>query len=140
MNKNKYTYLEKVPARPTPAGDRFETEYKLVQEDSNLSLVEVGKIDVQEKISSYEDGVSLPRLIARYQAGDTSVFAGDSGFYGDVSEMPRNLQDAIHASRANYVKIQNLMQQIFDEKQKAAATETAVDAVETTESEVKQDA
>lgn len=140
MNKNKFLYFEKVPAQSSPAGNRFEPEYKLVCEDNNLSLVEIGKIDLQDKISSYEDGVSLPRMIARYQAGDTSVFSGDSGFYGDVSQMPLGLQEAIHASRKNYETIQSAVQQVFAEKQKAVADEAVASAAEISGSEVKQDA
>lgn len=132
MNKNKFSYFDKVPAPASPAGDCFETDYKLVREDNNLALVEVGKIDLQERISSYENDVSLPRMIARFQAGDTSVFSGDSGFYGDVSGLSRDLQSAIHAQREAYRVYSDAVRQKVAEQQKS------VDAAKQ-EGEVKQD-
>lgn len=89
--KCNWTYLDKDPVVPFPAGDCLRVKNKLVRKGNNLYLQEVDKVDIQEQINSYEDGVSLQAMIARYKrTGDSSVLNKSSGFYADVSGLETN--------------------------------------------------
>lgn len=122
MAKKNFNYLEKDMAIPCPAGDRKKDKHMLVKDGNNLSLKKVGEIDIQEQINSYEDGVSLAKMIERYKRGDTSALNRDGGFYGDVSGFATDVVDVLNNNRA-----------VMDAAQKQAASaadsEPAADAV-----------
>lgn len=141
MNARKFGYFDKTASPASCSGETFVPRMQLVRDGNNLALIDTGeKIDLQAHIKSFEDSVSLPRMIARFQAGDADVFSGDSGFYGDVSEMPTSLQDLIERSRANYAALNAALRAKVGAKQKEVKDAAAAAATEKKESEVKSDA
>lgn len=101
MKKRNFGFLEgRQPTPPCCPGSRFKPEYQLCQNGNNYTLKEVGKIDIQEQIASYEDGVSLSKMIERYKRGDESALTRRKGFYADVSGMSDNPAEVISNTRA----------------------------------------
>lgn len=100
-NKKEWAYLKHDLAVPFPSGDKFRDKHKLVENGNNLRLQKVDTIDIQAQISSYEDGVSLSKMIARYKrTGDSSFLKRSQGFYADTSGMETNPARVIDNARA----------------------------------------
>lgn len=86
---------KKVPNNP---GNIMEPQYReRYDENGNPYLEQVGEINTYEKIQSYKDEVDPMSILARYEAGDTTVMA-NPGWYIDTSKLP-----------ANYIEWRNLM-------------------------------
>lgn len=60
-------------------------------------LVKVGKENWQEYIQSYRDGCDLGVIQKRIMNGDIGLLNEKQGFYGDVSNAPDSLQEALNA-------------------------------------------
>lgn len=89
---------EKPKRMPNKPGNILEPQYKeRYDENGNPYLEQVGEINTYEKIQSYKDEVDPMSILARYQAGDTTVMA-NPGWYIDTSKLP-----------ANYIEWRNLM-------------------------------
>lgn len=89
---------EKPKKLPNEPGNIMEPQYKeRYDENGNAYLEQVGEINTYEKIQSYKDEVDPMSILARYEAGDTTVMA-NPGWYIDTSKMP-----------ANYIEWRNLM-------------------------------
>lgn len=99
MNERTFNYLKKCPSLPCPSGSRFKEKHVIENDGNNYSLKKVGQIDTYEQIQSYEDGVSLARMIERYKRGDTSALSRGSGFYADVSGFSDNPAEVINNTR-----------------------------------------
>lgn len=100
MRKRTYLYFEKDKALPCPAGDRMKDVNRLVRNGNNLSLEKTGELDVQEQIQSYEDGVSLEKMIKRFQRGDETALQRRQAFYADVSGYSTDPAEVIRTGRA----------------------------------------
>lgn len=116
MQKRTFKYFEKGKAIPCPAGERMKDKYTLVRDGNNLSLKKVGQIDIVEQIQSYEDGVSLAKMIERFKRGDTSALQRGQAFYGDVSSYETDPAQVINQTREVVTEIG---------KKKAAAVDAA---------------
>lgn len=99
MLKRTFNYLKKDRAIPCPSGSRWKKVNTLVRDGNNLMLKETGRIDIAEQIASYEDGVSLAKMIERYKRGDTSALNRGSAFYEDVSGYDTDVQIVINNNR-----------------------------------------
>lgn len=99
MQKRTFKYLEKEKAIPCPAGERMKDKHTLVRDGNNLRLKKVGQVDVVEQIQSYEDGVSLAKMIERFNRGDSSALNRGSAFYGDVSGYETDPAQVINNNR-----------------------------------------
>lgn len=99
MQKRTFKYLEKGKAIPCPAGERMKDKHTLVRDGNNLTLKKVGQIDIVEQIQSYEDGVSLAKMIERFKRGDTSALQRGQVFYGDVSGYETDPAQVINQTR-----------------------------------------
>lgn len=99
MQKRTFKYLEKEKAIPCPAGERFKKTHTLVRDGNNLTLKETGKIDIVEQIKSYEDGVSLAKMIERFKRGDSTAFQRGQAFYADVSGYETDSQVVVNTNR-----------------------------------------
>ena len=109
MNKRTFDYLSREPAVPCPSGDRYKKKNILIKKGDNLSLKEVGRIDIQEQIQSHHDGVSLQKMIERFnRSGDPGVFSRGSGFYADVSGYSTDMQEVINGIRDVIPEMENL--------------------------------
>lgn len=60
-------------------------------------LVRTGTQNWQAYIESYKDGCDIQVMINRINNGDLSPLSATSGFYGDVSDAPDSLQEALNA-------------------------------------------
>lgn len=96
MKKNKFSCFERDVAIPCPSGERKKDRFMLVRKGNNMSLTKTGEVDIQEQIDSYEDGVSLPKMIERFRRGDTSALSRGEGFYGDVSGFSPDVVDVLN--------------------------------------------
>lgn len=68
-----------------------------VLNDTNKPILKEGKpINVYEKIQSYHEECDIYSILKKVaQTGDESLLNKKKGFYGDVSEIPDNLNDII---------------------------------------------
>lgn len=94
-----------LPFKASCPGDRIKVTYSpVVNDDGTIDLVPSGKQDLQELYNSQAAGCDMHLIVSRYLAGDTSVLERVQGFYGDVSQLPRNnaelLQRVIDGERA----------------------------------------
>ena len=99
MNERKFGYMQKFPACTSPSGCRKKPGYQLKQTGNNYELVKVGEIDIQAQIASYEDAVSLPKMIERFKRGDDTALTRSHGFYADVSGFEDNPAAVIDNTR-----------------------------------------
>lgn len=78
-------------------GDPIRTIYApKVSEKGSIDLIEVGAENLQDKIDSYRDAADIQSVIARFQnTGDPTVLNQRLGQYGDFTEMPHTLAEAL---------------------------------------------
>lgn len=87
--------VEKANDFETPAGNRFEVIYSpKVQADGSIELVETGKKDIQEEIDSWYEHTDMSYIL-RAMAATGEIPNVSRGFYGDFSEMPGNMAEAM---------------------------------------------
>ena len=99
MQKRTFDYFLREKAVPCPVGDRIVKQHKVVTEGNNLRRVETGELDIVEHIQSYEDGVSLSKMIERFKRGDPTALNRATPFYGDVSGYDDNPASVIETTR-----------------------------------------
>lgn len=134
MNERTFNYLKKCSSLPCPSGSRFKDKHVLEQNGNNYSVRKVGVIDTYEQIQSYEDSVSLSRMIERYKRGDTSALSRGFGFYADVSGFSDNPAEVISKTR-------DLVSAAHAQAQNVEGAEGAEGVAEAkNESEVNEDA
>lgn len=113
-----FDFASKLSFVPSCPGDRIKVEYSpLVNDDGTVDLIPAGKQDLQEFYNSQAAGCDMHLIISRYLAGDTSVLERVQGFYGDVSQLPRNnaelLQKVIDGER-NFDRLPKEVKAAFD--------------------------
>lgn len=86
-------------------------------------MKETGRIDIAEQIASYEDGVSLAKMIERYKRGDTSALNRGSAFFEDVSGYDTDAQIVINNNRT---VVSEIGKKRADQSSAAAAIKTDV--------------
>lgn len=84
-----------------PIGSRIHVTY-IGKLDKNgvVQLVESGKTDVYAAIQSHKDSCDINLIVKRYAMGDTSALMRGNPQYGDFTEMPRTLAEALNAVNA----------------------------------------
>lgn len=80
----------------TPPGSRFHVQYEPRFDGKTLSVVPVGKYDIQEQIEAYAPYCDITYMLSRLKVGDYSVLSNRVALYGDFSGMPDNPVDAIN--------------------------------------------
>lgn len=76
---------------PSNSGNRFRPVYELDQETE--TFIEKGRIDLKEYINSGFVETDLYSLIDRYKNVEEFNQRGSQVFYGDVTQMPKNMFD-----------------------------------------------
>lgn len=66
-----------------------------VNADGSIELIEAGIENTDEYIQSFEESTDISVIIARLQAGDTSVLMQRPGAYGDFTKMPKTYAEAL---------------------------------------------
>lgn len=88
------------------------SEYHVLREPrfdgTKLSLVEVGREEIQPKIEAYAPYTDLVYMLSRLKVNDFSVLNQSSPMYGDFSELPDNPIDAfnlVHSAERRFAEL-----------------------------------
>lgn len=80
----------------TCAGEQFEIIYKAkVMPNGVIELIEDGKKDLKEEHNSWRDITDMSYILKQMQLGNTQVLMQKEGFYGDITNAPKNMQEAM---------------------------------------------
>ena len=96
-------------------GSRVHIIYEGRFNGRSMSLVEVGREEIQPKINAYAPYTDLVYMLSRLKVNDFSVMASRTPMYGDFSGLPTNPIDAInlvHSAENAFGRLS------IDEKQK----------------------
>lgn len=77
-------------------GSKYHVLYESRFDGRTLSLVEVGREEIQPKIEAYAPYTDLVYMLSRLKVNDFSVLNQRRAMYGDFSELPKNPVDAIN--------------------------------------------
>lgn len=77
-------------------GSQYHVLYESRFNGRSLSLVEVGREEIQPKIEAYAPYTDLVYMLSRLKVNDFSVLNQRRAMYGDFSELPTNPVDAIN--------------------------------------------
>ena len=80
----------------TCAGSKYHILREPRFDGKTLSLVEVGREEIQPKIEAYAPYTDLVYMLSRLKVNDFSVINDKQPLYGDFSGMPTNPVDAIN--------------------------------------------
>ena len=86
--KPKHTYSE----CGSPIVDDYLAE---TSRFGDVSLTKVGTSNLYERIQSYADSCDMALLISRYMQGDTTALNRVQALYGDFTDAPKSIADAI---------------------------------------------
>lgn len=94
--RNPFACVKDPNAFVTCPGNRFSVTYTpIVSKDGTIKLKPSGKVDIQAKIESFRDTTDMSFILARLGQGDTSVLRPDPGYYGDFTQMPKTMAEAL---------------------------------------------
>lgn len=98
--------LEKLCPNPNSfvsnPGNRYKKNYiGDVQQNGMIELHETGKDDLWALHNACKDDADINVIVARFCAGDVSVLSRRQGFFGDFSDMPKNLAEFMSAGAAS---------------------------------------
>lgn len=66
-----------------------------VQPDGSLKIVECGKEDLQAKIESFRDSTDMNYILKQLALGNVGVLAVHPGQYGDFTQQPKTMAEAL---------------------------------------------
>lgn len=67
---------------------------EVLNNSSEVKIVQVGEIDIDEKIQSYHDDVDIYRILEKFAlTGDSSLVNRRIGTFGDIVDIPDNVND-----------------------------------------------
>lgn len=95
------SFYRKSNMKPTNPGTPIYREARVVfSPDGNMSL-EYGKERNRHiEIQSYKDSCDVNNIVKRYENGDqTALLRNNTGVYCDISQMPKNIHEAVKLSR-----------------------------------------
>ena len=79
-----------------PGSDIYHIMQLSTDDDTGLDyLEEVGQMSISTQINSFRDLTDMSYILARLNAGDSSVLNARSSFYGDVSDLPHDHRAAL---------------------------------------------
>lgn len=94
--RNEFAFVSDPNAFVSDPGSDTKTVYTTkVQEDGTILLIPAGKENVKEKINSFVDQTDIAYIIRQLQLGDTSVINPSKAMYGDFTQSPANLREAM---------------------------------------------
>ena len=97
------------------SGSEYHVLFEPRFDGTKLSLVEVGREEIQPKIEAYAPYTDLVYMLSRLKVNDFSVLSSRRPLYGDFSGMPDNPVDAINLVHSAERKFGELS---VEEKQK----------------------
>lgn len=119
-----YSESNKPKTIPAPSGDKFRTKYKRTYDEKtgNEKQIENGKTNVYEKIQKYKESCDIYKILDRYENGEEAAEAiknglivtpnHKEGFYGDISEMPKTIGEAIEQQEKAAKAFQSLPREL----------------------------
>ena len=94
--RNEFASVSDPNAFVSDPGSDIKTVYSTkVQDDGTILLIPSAKENVKDKINSYVDQTDISYIIRQLQLGDTSVLNPNKGVYGDFTQTPTNLREAM---------------------------------------------
>ena len=80
----------------TCPGEKMHTIYSAkLMEDGTILLKKTDEEDIQAKIDSYRDQTDMAYVLRQLMLGDTSVLTQKEPMYGDFTQMPKNMLEAM---------------------------------------------
>lgn len=81
----------------TPLGSKYYYKAKLsVDKITGQKIAERGeKVDLDAVIQSYVSSCDIAAIVERYKNGDETVLNVNSGYEGDVTILPKNINDVV---------------------------------------------
>lgn len=119
MQKSDFTTQFRKPVRVLSiAGSGEKDTFSPVFDDKgNWHLVKTGKKDLYGEIQSHAESVDINVLVKRFQKGDVDVFSRMQGIYGDFSDMPETMIEAVNRieqGRINFMQLPPEIREHFD--------------------------
>lgn len=97
--RSKYAKISDPNSFFTCPGERFHIIYKAkLDAAGEVNLVEVDRVDIQEQINSQRDCTDMAYILRRLGIGDSSVLNVSSGVYGDYTDCPKTMAEALQLS------------------------------------------
>lgn len=66
-----------------------------LMDDGTILLKKTDEEDIQAKIDSYRDQTDMAYVLRQLMLGDTSVLTQKEPMYGDFTQMPKNMMEAM---------------------------------------------
>lgn len=77
-------------------GEKMHNIYSAkLMEDGTILLKKTDEEDIQAKIDSYRDQTDMAYVLRQLMLGDTSVLTQKEPMYGDFTQMPKNMMEAM---------------------------------------------
>lgn len=81
-----------------PVGSRTRGKFVKDRSTNPPTLRKVGDTDQYGLIQSFKDECDIQRIVARYQAGDSSVLQRVQGLYYDATQLPQEQTEMMNLS------------------------------------------
>lgn len=80
----------------TSCGSKYHIEYDgSLDKEGNVTLKEVGKTDIRQSINSYKETTDIDYIRRKLEIGDLSGINQSKPQYGDFSNMPKTMAEAL---------------------------------------------
>lgn len=117
-------YDDNFEIKATACGSPIIKQYEFDEETGVLE--EVGEFDLQAYIDSFESDTDISKLVEKYKAGDLQALNRVQKIYGDVTELPSHLGEALELTKAvNFAQIAMKARQATNMAQNALNNATA---------------
>lgn len=94
--RNKYAYVSDPNDFKTCPGSPIHVLYSpRLASDGSLELVASGKENIQDKIESFREQTDFAYILKRLELGDTSVVNVGVPMFGDFTQMPKTMAEAM---------------------------------------------
>lgn len=67
----------------------------ILNADGTVSLIPSGKESISQKINSFKEQCDISYIIKRLEVGDTTVLNQAKAMYGDFTDMPKTMAEAL---------------------------------------------
>ncbi|MBQ2713443.1 MAG: hypothetical protein IJF22_00555 [Clostridia bacterium] len=91
-----YSRSKKPPVEASPSGEDIVPVYSLVidKETGKKEVKQTGKRNIYKEIQAHKEECLVYNILERHVNGDTLALNQSQGFFADISNMPKSLNDA----------------------------------------------
>lgn len=94
--RNKFSAVSDPNVFHTESGDPVHVLYSpRISKNGSVELVQSGKENIPDKIASFRSQTDFAYILKRLQLGDTSVLNVGSPMYGDFTNVPKSMAEAM---------------------------------------------